>query len=296
MLFDPNTGPAKNPVLPHREMGAYEALWLQRGAKFKSLAERFRMDPEAYPSDMVPAEEAQKAYQAAVGLLAEKGVRRFGIRVHGSSDYPQRIREAKDPVELLYFQGVWEYVHTKAVAIVGTRKPTKEGIVRARHLARLLVEHNYTVISGLAKGIDTAAHKSAIAAGGRTIAVIGTPIGFTYPKENQSLQYQIIANHLLISQVPIVRYSKCYPKQNKFFFPERNKTMSALSLATVIVEAGETSGTLTQARAALHQGRKLLIMDNLFQRKDLTWPERFVKKGAIRIRTFEDLLENVEAG
>ena len=93
--------------------------------------------------------------------------------------------------------------------------------------------------------------------------------------------------------MPILRYERQSPRQNRFFFPERNKTMSALTSATIIVEAGETSGTLTQARAALHQGRKVLILDNLFRRNDLTWPENSLKEGAIRINNFEQVLENV---
>ena len=145
------------------------------------------------------------------------------------------------------------------------------------------------MVSGLARGIDAAAHAAAIARGGRTIAVVGTPLGTCYPKEHAELQETIARDHLLISQVPVLRYSKQAPQQNRLFFPERNATMSALTEGTIIVEAGETSGTLTQARAALHQGRKLFILDSCFNRTDISWPARFEAVGAIRVRTPEDI-------
>lgn len=285
--------PAWEPIAPRIEMGAYESLWLKKGASFKSIAEKFKKSRGALPSELVPPSENEAAYRESMHILGQRGVKRFGIRIHGAGDYPDRLRDAKEPVELLYYQGAWEYTDTKAVAIVGTRKPSEEGVLRAQKLARLLVEHDFTVVSGLASGIDTAAHVSAITAKGRTIAVTGTPIGTVYPRKNNRLQSFISSRHLLVSQIPILRYERQAPPQNRFFFPERNKTMSALTSATIIVEAGERSGTLTQARAALYQGRKLLILDNLFRRNDLTWPSRFLEMGAIRISKFEQVLENV---
>jgi DNA processing protein len=132
------------------------------------------------------------------------------------------------------------------------------GQANPERLARELASRDFTVVSGFAAGIDTAAHTATLEAGGRTIAVIGTPLGVYYPPENRSLQDKIAHDFLLISQVPVLRYLNQKVPQNKLFFPERNVTMSALTEATIIVEAGETSGTLTQARAALYQGRKAL--------------------------------------
>src|SRR4029078_6485919 len=110
-----------------------------------------------------------------------------------------------------------------------------------------------------------------------------------YPPQNKPLQERIAKDFLLVSQVPVLRYAKQAVPQNRLFFPERNITMSALTEATVIVEAGETSGTLTQARAALYQGRKLFILDSCFRRSDLTWPARFEQRGAIRVRDIDDI-------
>lgn len=213
----------------------------------------------------------------------------FGVRVHGAGEYPSRLRDAADPIELLYFQGWWDLVEDRSVAVVGTRKPSTEGIARTRKLVKKLVEDGFTIVSGLATGIDTVAHSTALAAGGRTIGVIGTPLSGSYPKENRELQSLLARNFLVISQVPFCRYHRQTPRINRFFFPERNITMAALSQATIIVEAGETSGTLIQAKAALQQRRKLFILDSCFQNPNLTWPAKFAERGAIRSADYEDI-------
>jgi len=284
-----NSGPAVSPVSPRRELGAYEALWLEKGATFKSLAQRFAADPSATPSDLVSSAIAEARATEVLTKLSKAGVSRFGVRLNLTGNYPQKLRDARHPIEMLYFQGTWELAETRCVAVVGSRAATDDGKRRAAKIARALVERGFTVVSGLASGIDTSAHTAAIEAGGRTIAVIGTPIGVYYPKENEALQRRIAEEFLLISQVPVLRYSSQHILQNKLFFPERNVTMSALTEATIIVEASDTSGTLTQARAALHQGRKLFILDSCFDRSDISWPATYAKRGAIRIREPADI-------
>jgi DNA processing protein len=288
-LASQSGGPAIAPISPRWELGAYEALWLEPKASFKSIAARFAADPAALPSDFVSPAVADQCANEVFARLKAAGVDQFGVRIHHAGDYPAKLRDARHPVELLYYQGAWELTETRCVAVVGSRKATDDGVARAQRLARELVAADFTVVSGLAAGIDTAAHKAAIEASGRTIAVIGTPIGSYYPKENRELQQRIAKDFLLISQVPVLRYAKQAIPQNRLFFPERNVTMSALTEATIIVEAADTSGSLTQARAALHQKRKLLILDSCFNRDDITWPARFEKLGAIRVRTPEDI-------
>jgi DNA processing protein len=151
------------------------------------------------------------------------------------------------------------------------------------------VSDDWTIVSGLAAGIDTVAHKTALAAGGRTIAVLGTPLSETYPKENASIQLEISRKFLVISQVPVERYMQQFWKQNRAFFPQRNITMSALTRATIIVEAGDTSGTLVQARAALKQGRKLFILDSCFRNRAIKWPAEFERRGAVRVEKYEQI-------
>ena len=280
--------PALQAVSPFRELGAYEALWLEKGASFKSLADRFRADPLALPSDFVEPKMADAAAAKVLTAFRQAGIDRFGVRVNKAGDYPKRLREARHPIELLYYRGAWELTETRSVAIVGSRKASTEGQRRAARLARHLVQQGITVVSGLAQGIDTAAHMAALAAGGQTIAVIGTPLHHIYPKQNKALQDRIAKDYLLISQVPALRYDAQDYRVNRTFFPERNVTMSALTEATIIVEASDTSGTLTQARAAIHQGRKLFILNACFG-KGLKWPERFADQGAIRVRNPEDI-------
>jgi len=284
-----SSGPAISPISPRRELGSYEALWLQKGATFKSIAERFAADPSLLPSDFIPLAEASHCADEVLRRLKAAGVHQFGVRINHAGDYPSKLRDARHPVELLYYQGAWEVTETRCIAVVGTRQPSDTGLRRATRLAKELVDRKFTVVSGLAQGIDTVALSAAIERGGRTAAVIGTPLGEYYPQENRGLQDLIAREHLLISQVPVLRYSRQAPPQNRLFFPERNVTMSALTEGTVIVEAGETSGTLIQARAALHQGRKLFILESCFERTDITWPAKFEVEGAIRVRDTEDI-------
>ncbi len=283
-------GAALAPISPRLELGAYESLWLEQGATFKTLADRFARDPSALPSDFVSRSAAEAAADEVFARLKKSGVHRFGVRINHAGDYPERLRDARHPIEVLYYQGAWELTETRSIAVVGARKATEQGTQRAAQIAKGLVERGFTVVSGLAEGIDRAAHTAALGCGGRTIAVIGTPLGQYYPKANRDLQDQIATDHLLISQVPLLRYGKQGPQQNRLFFPERNVTMSALTEGTVIVEASDTSGTLTQARAALHQGRKLFILDSCFAPSlKLTWPQRFADLGAIRVRSMDDI-------
>ncbi len=282
---------AQRAISPFVELGAYEALWDRDLASFKSIAERFASLPGSVPSDFVEPATAIEYANLVHRRLKEAGIGSYGVRVHGAGEYPDRLRDAEYPVELLYYQGWWDLVNSpRSVAVVGTRSPSEEGKKRTRKLVRALLGDDFTIVSGLAKGIDAVAHDAAIREGGRTIAVLGTPISHIYPKENAELQREIAKNHLLISQVPVKRYDVSRnPAANSHFFPARNVTMSALTDATIIVEAGETSGTLVQARAALKQNRKLFILESCFQDPKLKWPHSFAEKGAIRVRDYDDI-------
>lgn len=175
------------------------------------------------------------------------------------------------------------------VSVVGTREPTREGLGRTVTLVRELVGRSVVVVSGLAKGVDTAAHRTAIELGGRTIAVLGTPLDVTYPAENRALQHLIMREHLAVSQfAPGTR-------GGVKVFPMRNRTMALVSDATVIVEAGEGSGTLHQGWEALRLGRPLFLMESLVQRSDLSWPAEMLHYGAVVLTrdNLHDALEEV---
>lgn len=279
------------PIVPMDEMSAYEALWLNQGAWFANLAKLFSENPGATPSDLVDEQAAHDTWSKLTATLGADFLTQVGIRLHGAGEYPQKLRDADHPIELLYYIGNWELVDTPCVAIVGTRSPSEEGAFNAGLIAHKLVKHGYTIVSGLAKGIDSCAHHAALKAGGNTIAVIGTPLNKCYPKENKELQEHIAKQHLVISQVPFLRYEAQNYKTNRLFFPARNVTMSAMTSATIIVEAGNTSGTLVQARAALAQKRKLFILDSCFRKPELTWPSKYEKMGAVRIKNISDLVE-----
>ncbi|QEL01104.1 DNA-processing protein DprA [Olivibacter sp. LS-1] len=283
-------------VNPIEEIAAYETLWESDKASFKKIAEIFRNSPGSKPTDLLNESQYKKNLQKVkdtISKLREVNRYRPNILINGSINYPSKLRNAKEPVELLYYTGNLDLIYSRSVAIVGTRNPTPEGVKRTEKIAKLLVQNGFTVVSGLAKGVDTAAHTSAIINGGETIAVIGTPLNQVYPKENNKLQEYIAKRHLLISQVPFIKYESQDYRSNRLFFPERNKTMSAITEATIIVEASDTSGTLIQARAALQQGRKLFILNSCFENKSISWPSYYEKRGAIRVVDFSDIVNNL---
>jgi DNA processing protein len=160
------------------------------------------------------------------------------------------------------------------VSVVGSRKPSEKGIRDAGWLAKTLVQSGAIVLSGLAEGIDTVAHETAIASGGKTIAVLGTPLDIAYPAKNANLLAKIKKNHLAVSQ-----FAHGYPTR-KENFPMRNRTMALLSDATIIVEASEKSGTRHLGWEALRLGRVIFIMKGVIENKELSWPKEMVKYGA----------------
>ncbi len=164
---------------------------------------------------------------------------------------------------------------TVRVSVVGSRHPSEEGSRRAIKLAAALVSKGAVVVSGLAEGIDTAAHATAMRTGGRTIAVLGTPLNEVFPAKNAELQAGIMEKHLAVSQFPIGMPTA------KGNFPRRNRTMALISHASVIVEAGNSSGSLSQGWEALRLGRPLFIMKSIVMRADLTWPAEMISYGAI---------------
>ena len=198
--------------------------------------------------------------------------------------------EQKFSPDTLFYQGNISLLQERRrVSVVGSRDVSDAGIKRAEKITRELVKNNIIVVSGLAKGVDTVAHKTAIKTGGDTIGVIGTPINQFYPKENKELQDFIAKNHLLISQFP-----ENYPTTPKNF-PIRNRTMALISDATIIIEASEKSGTKHQGWEALRLGRRLFILENVFN-SDVSWAEEMLQYGAEKLTSenYKYLIENIE--
>ncbi len=173
------------------------------------------------------------------------------------------------------------------VAVIGTRKPSAEGFKIASSLARSLASQGAIVVSGLARGIDTAAHLGAIEAGGKTIAVLGTSLSHTYPKENENLQKRIMQDFLAISQ-----FTERQPTRPQNFVL-RDRTMALIADASVIVESGEGGGTLYQGWEALRLGRPLFIHAREFQKPELKWPTIMAEYGAIEFMEPSDVIESV---
>lgn len=189
------------------------------------------------------------------------GWQRAGLKVLTVLDdtYPENLRGVHDRPPLLFVAGSHTEQDTQAVAVIGSRQASEAGLRATRALSNQLAQAGYTIVSGLARGIDHAAHSEAIRAGGRTIAVIGTGLRRTYPAEHAELQQRIAQHGAVLSQfwpdAPPTRHS----------FPMRNAVMSGVSLATVIVEAGQTSGARIQARRALAHGRPVFLRRALLE-------------------------------
>ena len=173
------------------------------------------------------------------------------------------------------------------VAVIGSRKPSLRGIEVANRIAKVLAKHNIIVVSGLAEGIDSAAHRGAIESNGHTVAVLGTPLDKVYPWKNAQLQDLIMRKHLAISQFPIG-----YPIQPKNFII-RNRTMALIADASIIVEAGNSSGSLHQGWEALRLGRPLYIWSPTMHDRSLNWPEKMAMYGAMEFTDPEQVLDDL---
>ncbi len=184
-----------------------------------------------------------------------------GMRVLTVLDpaYPENLRGVHDRPPLVFAAGRLEPGDARSVAVVGARLASARGLRTARSIAQQLVARGFTVVSGLAAGIDTAAHTSALACGGRTVAVIGTGLRRSYPPENAALQRRVAADGAVISQF----WPDAPPSRRSF--PMRNAVMSGLTLATVVVEASHTSGSRMQARLALAHGRPVFLLATLLE-------------------------------
>ncbi len=193
-------------------------------------------------------------------------------------DFPPTLRLVHNPPPFLFVRGAMTDDDLRSVAVVGTRNASETGVQRASRMARELVQRGVTVVSGLARGIDTAAHTAALAAGGRTIAVIGTGINRYYPAENRELTDEIATGGrgAVVSQF----WPDGHPAT--YTFPRRNVTMSGIAQGTVVIEASSTSGAKMQARVALEHGKKVFLIKSLTEQQE--WARRYVEqRGAIQV-------------
>ena len=204
------------------------------------------------------------------------------------TDYPERLREIFDAPALLWVRGDVTLLAQSAIAVVGTRHPTPYGSGMAEMLSRDLAARGMVILSGMARGVDTAAHKGAIAAKGKTVAVWGTGIDVIYPKENKSLAEQILSSGgAIVSELP----TGTFPAPQNF--PKRNRILSGMSVAVLVVEAGEHSGTRVTARCALEQNRDVFAVPGNVTTKNAWGPNTLIKQGAKLVATWEDVWEDL---
>jgi DNA processing protein len=226
--------------------------------------------------------ELRSAVQEEIDKIQHNDVRLVTVLDDG---YPSTLRLIYNLPPFLFIRGAITDADLRSVAVVGTRTASADGISRAGQIARLLAGEDVTVVSGLARGIDTAAHTAALEAGGRTIAVIGTGINRYYPADNRSLADQITKQGAVVSQF--------WPDSppTTYTFPRRNVTMSGIAQGTVVIEASSTSGAKMQARLALEHGKKVFLIRSLTEHQQ--WARTYVEtRGAIQV---DDVTEVVAA-
>ncbi|MGA2412904.1 MAG: DNA-processing protein DprA [Candidatus Sulfotelmatobacter sp.] len=202
--------------------------------------------------------------------------------------YPPRLKEIYDPPLVLYVRGCAELLTQPGIAMVGTRHPTPYGSGMAERLACDLAAQGLVIISGMARGIDTASHRGAVTAKGKTIAVFGTGVDVIYPKENSRLLEQILAlGGTLISEFPLG--TSAFPQN----FPIRNRILSGISVGVLVVEAAKYSGTRITARCALEQNRDVFALPGNVTNKNSWGPNTLIRQGAKLVATWEDVWEEL---
>lgn len=201
-------------------------------------------------------------------------------------DYPANLRLIHNLPPFLFVRGELQHEDLRAVAVVGTRDATEDGLARAVKMARGLSAAGVTVVSGLARGIDSAAHTATLEAGGRTIAVVGTGILRTYPTENTELADRIVDGRgAVVSQF----WPRQHPAQHTF--PRRNVVMSGIGQGTIVVEASKTSGAKMQARLALEHGKRVFLVRSLVTAQP--WARDYLQRGAVEVAEIEDVLDQL---
>jgi DNA processing protein len=212
-----------------------------------------------------------------------------GIAIVSESDavYPRALREIHDPPGILFMRGDLRPCDALAIAIVGSRHATRYGIEQAERLAASLSRAGLTVVSGLARGIDAAAHRGALAAGGRTLAVLGSGLSNIYPPEHEELAGEVQEHGALLSEAP----PRSPPLSGAF--PQRNRIITGLSLGVIVVEASAQSGALISARHAMEQGREVFAVPGRIDSRMSRGCHRLIRDGARLVETADDVLEEL---
>lgn len=262
--------------------------------RFKSPSAIFRASPsELEAAGLSPAQARNLAsgYSFDDAVEQQQKLLDVGaqlITIHDAC-YPQRLREIFDPPLLLFAVGRTELLSSAAIAVVGTRRPTPYGLAATERLSADLAKAGLSVISGMARGIDTAAHRAALAEDGDTVAVLGCGVDVLYPVENRKLYEEIGRRGLLVSEFPLG--APAYPQN----FPIRNRIVSGVSLGVVIVEGAQHSGSAITAKLAMDQGREVFAVPGNITSKMSWGPNLLIKQGAKLVQDWTDVTNELPA-
>ncbi len=260
---------------PQQLLSLSDAACIEAGAQPQWL--RTRAD---YLAGRLEAAESRAAGQLST-LLALGGT----MLVYGAPDYPALLAEIPDPPPLLFVAGNRALLDQPQLAVVGSRNASRTGVALAESFARDLAQRGLCITSGLAWGVDSASHRGALAGGGGTIAVLGTGIDVVYPRRNQALYEQVLAEGLLVSE-----FAPGTPPRREQF-PQRNRVISGLSLGVLVVEAAVRSGSLITARFALEQGREVFAIPGSIHNPLARGCHRLIREGAALVESAQDILD-----
>lgn len=261
------------------------------------LVEHFGSPQGAYMASLTELESCGIPPRVAQAVFAQAGVREAekemeaarkvgcGLLTYGRDEYPPRLKQIPDPPLVLYVRGNVGALSQYAVSIVGTRRPTAYGSQVAHRLAADLAQRQLAIVSGLARGIDSAAHRGALEVGGKTIAVLGSGLDVMYPGEHKRLAEKIVESGALVSEFPL---GTSPAPEN---FPIRNRIISGLSLGVVVVEAAEYSGSLITARLAIEQNREVFAVPGNITSAQSFGPNHLIKQGAKLVDQWMDVME-----
>jgi DNA processing protein len=295
---------SNNAVLTKEEEIYWLALTLAPGLGTRTankLLDRFRTPQAIFRSSRTELEIAGVSGAVAQSIASgctfddaatqqEKMTEAGAVAVTiGDPRYPQALREIFDPPVLLFARGRTELLHSISLGVVGTRRPTPYGLAVAERLSADLAHAGMTIASGMARGIDTAAHKGALAAGGDTIAVFGCGVDVVYPSENKKLASEIAVRGLLLSEFPMGAVA--FPQN----FPIRNRVISGISVGVMVVEGAQYSGSAITAKLAMDQGREVFAVPGNITSK-LSWaPNLLIKQGARLVQDWNDIISDLPA-
>jgi DNA processing protein len=235
-------------------------------------------------TDKIVAAQREIDVEQEIAVCREHGI---DILTEMHAAYPRVLREIHDPPGVLFVQGTLQPQDALAVGIVGTRHATPYGLRQAERLAGSLARAGLTIISGLARGVDAAAHRGALEAGGRTLAVLASGVLNIYPPEHKKLAAEVAAQGALMSESP----PRAEPLAGTF--PQRNRLISGLSLGVIVIEAGDRSGALITARHAMEQGREVFAVPGSVESRASRGCHRLIRDGARLVESADDVLEEL---